>query len=191
MHEPPIQESAQRSPTGVVSRRAAEGPSSSRMFASYLTDIEQLLDRHRWETALREALDLPRIAVALGDARLRCSSEQFKTWCQEWVRPPDAERDAQGLDYERLTRSLTERMAQLPAAEAVPMRALRRLQLRRHVRMLPRGFFSGRAPDLPPREAETLQMCRALLEAARRWYARSACHDSTVQGNLARLAVLR
>ncbi len=175
MHEPPIQESAPRSQTGVVSRRAAEAPSSSRMFASYLTDIEQLLDRHRWETALREALDLPRIAVALGDARLRCSTEQFKTWCQEWVRPPD----------------LTERMAQLAAPEAVPMRALRRLQLRRHVRMPPRGFFSGRAANLPPREAETAEICRALLEAARRWYARSACHDPTVQGNLARLAVLR
>jgi hypothetical protein len=30
-----------------------------------------------------------------------------------------------------------------------------------------------------------------LVDAARRWYARSACHDSTVQANLARLAVLR
>jgi hypothetical protein len=27
--------------------------------------------------------------------------------------------------------------------------------------------------------------------AARRWYARSGCHDPTVQSNLARLAVLR
>jgi hypothetical protein len=191
MHEPPIQESAHRAQTGVVSRRAAEAPSSSRMFASYLTDIEQLLDSHRWETALREALDLPRIAVALSDARLRCSSEQVKTWCQQWIRPADAERDAQGLDCERLARSLTERMSQLAGLEAVPMCALRRLQLRRHVRMPPRGFFSGRAANLPPREAETVEMCTALLEAARRWYARSACHDPTVQGNLARLAVLR
>ena len=190
MHEP-TQESAHRSQTGVVSRRAAQEPSSSRMFASYLTDIEQLLDRHRWEAALREALDLPRLAVALSDARLRSSTEQPKTWCQEWIRPPGAERDAQGLDYERLTRSLTERLAQLAGAEAVPMRALRRLQLRRHVRMPPRGFFPGRAANLPSREAETVEMCRALLEAARRWYARSACHDPTVQRNLARLAVLR
>jgi hypothetical protein len=34
-------------------------------------------------------------------------------------------------------------------------------------------------------------MSTALIEAARRWYARSACHDPTVQANLARLAVLR
>ena len=34
-------------------------------------------------------------------------------------------------------------------------------------------------------------MCTALTEAARRWYARNACHDPTVQANLARLAVLR
>jgi hypothetical protein len=190
MHEPPIQESAHGSPTG-VSRRAAEAPSSSRMFASYLTDIEQLLDSHRFETALREALDLPRIAIALSDARLRCSSELVKTWCQEWIRPPGAERDAQGLDADRLARSLTERIAQPAAAEAVPMRALRRLQLRRHLRVPPRGFFSRRAANLPPREAETVEICTALLEAARRWYARNACHEPTVQGNLARLAVLR
>jgi len=31
----------------------------------------------------------------------------------------------------------------------------------------------------------------ALIEAAKRWYARSACHDPIVQANLARLAVLR
>jgi hypothetical protein len=31
----------------------------------------------------------------------------------------------------------------------------------------------------------------ALVNAARRWYARSGVHDPTVQDNLARLAVLR
>lgn len=191
MHEPPTQQSAPRAQPGVATRRTAAAPSSSRMFASYLTDIEQLLDDHRWEAALREAFDLPRLAVALADPRLRCSAEQLATWCQEWIRPPGADRDAQGLDYERLARTITERGAQLAAQEAVPMRALRRLQLRRHVRTPPRGFSAGRARNLPPQEAETVQMCAALLEAARRWYARSACHDPTVQGNLARLAVLR
>jgi hypothetical protein len=47
------------------------------------------------------------------------------------------------------------------------------------------------AQDGEPRENEAFDMCAALIEAARRWYARSACHDPTVQANLARLAVLR
>ena len=161
------------------------------MFASYVTDIERLLDNHRWDEALREALDLPRLAVALSDPRLRCSADEVIGWCQEWIRPPGAEHDAQGLHCERLVRHIAERSAEFLGAEAVPMRALRRLQLRRHVRMPPRGFVSERDTDLAQREAKTVQTCGALLEAAARWYARSAVHDPVVQSNLARLAVLR
>ena len=150
-------------PVGAVAARATSAPSSSRMVAAYLADIEQLLDAQRREAALREALDLPRIG----------------------------ERDAHGLDYERLARNLTERVAQTAETDGVPMRALRRLQLRRHARTPPRGFRARRAEDLPPRESEAFDVCTALIEAARRWYARSACHDPTVQANLARLAVLR
>ena len=73
----------------------------------------------------------------------------------------------------------------------MPTRALRRLQLRRHVRTLPRGYASERTDALPPRETEAAQMGAALVEATRRWYARSGVHDPTVQDNLARLAVLR
>ena len=161
------------------------------MFASYLTDVERLLDEHRSEVALREALDLPRLAVALGNSRLRASTEQVTQWCGEWIHPPGAEHDAQGLDYERLTRRIAERSAELAADEPVPMRALRRLQLRRHVRMPPRGFVPENRAYLTAREAETAEICEALLEASARWYARSACHDPAVQNNLSRLAVLR
>lgn len=161
------------------------------MFASYLTDVERLLDEHRSEAALREALDLPRLAVALSDSRLRASAEQVGQWCGEWIRPPGAEHDAQGLDYERLTRRITECSTELASAESVPMHALRRLQLRRHVRMPPRGFVPENRVYLTVREAETAEICEALLEASARWYARSACHDPAVQNNLSRLAVLR
>ena len=169
-------------------------PSSSRMLARYLTDIEQLLDEQHGEAALRDAFDLPRIAVALTDPQLRCSGEQVKTWCQLWIGPPGAEAGASKLDYERLGRSVSERLIREdgPAApETVPTRALRRLQLRRHVRMAPGDFSTPRSEHLAPQEAETVDLCTALVEAARRWYARSACHDTTVQTNLARLAVLR
>jgi len=162
------------------------------MFASYLTDIEQLLEERRWDAALREAFDLPRIAVALADPQLRSSRDQVKTWCEEWIRPPGAERDAHGLEFERLSRTLSERIGHLEGADAVPMRALRRLQLRRHVRSAPpRGFTAPRTRDLPAQDTETVEICGALLEAARLWYARHACHDPIVQANLARLAVLR
>ena len=167
---------------------AASVPSSSRMFAAYLGDIERLLDAQRREAALREALDLPRIAVALADPRLRCTREQVQRWCEQWVRPPGAERDAHGLDHERLCRNIIERLTQSADAESVPLRALRRLQLRRHTRTMPRGFRAGFA-DLAPRERETSEICTALIEAARRWYARSACHDPNVQANLARLVL--
>jgi hypothetical protein len=192
MLEPPTPNNRERpQQPGVRSRRVPIPPSSSRMFASYLTDVERLLDEHRWDEALREVLDVPRLAVALSDPHLRCSADEVIGWCQEWIRPPGAEHDAQGLDCERLVRRIAERSAEPLGTEAVPMRALRRLQLHRHVRMPPRGFVSERGTCLPQREAETVETCSALLEAAARWYARSAVHDPVVQGNLARLAVLR
>lgn len=169
--------------------RTAPVPSSSRMFAAYLGDVEQLLDAHRGDAALRDALDLPRIAVALSDPQLRSTREQVQKWCEEWVRPPGAERDAHGLDHERLSHSIIERLTQSADMERVPVRALRRLQLRRHARTMPRGFHAGRSEDLSARERETLDVCTALIEAARRWYARSACHDPNVQSNLGRLVL--
>ncbi|HEY6824835.1 MAG TPA: hypothetical protein VI195_10375, partial [Steroidobacteraceae bacterium] len=72
---------------GAGGYRAPGAPSSSRMFAAYLADIEQLLEAQRHDAALREALDLPRLAVALGDPQLRCTREQLQRWCEEWIRP--------------------------------------------------------------------------------------------------------
>ena len=175
---------------GQRTRRKATSPSSSRMIATYLTDIEQMLDEERWDAALREASDLPRIAVALADPGLRSPGEQVEHWCQEWVQLPGAKREARGTDYERLKRGVADR-AVPTEREPVPTRALRRLQLRRHVRTPPRGFAAERAAALAPAQTEVAQMGAALVEATRRWYARSGVHDPTVQENLARLAVLR
>src|ERR1700761_3623784 len=61
-------------------------PSSSRMLTTYLSDVEQMLDEQRWDVALREAFDLPHIAVALADPGLRSSSDRCKAWCAEWIR---------------------------------------------------------------------------------------------------------
>jgi hypothetical protein len=168
----------------------AATPSCSRMLASYLTDIEQLLDEQRWDAALREACDLPRIAVALSDPELRCSGDAVGVWCRQWIPPlpdtPAAQDTVRGQPV-----SGSEAGAPSPAPESVPTRALRRLQLRRHVRTPPRGFPSHAHEDLDPAQTQSVETGRALVGAARRWYARSGCHDPTVQTNLARLAVLR
>jgi hypothetical protein len=156
------------------------------MLASYFTDIEQLLEEHRWDAALREACDLPRIVVALSDPHLRCSGEEVATWCRQWLRPADA---ASGTGQPET--SVSAHQAAAGDAPDVPTRALRRLQLRRHVRLPPRGFQREPQTGLDPQAAEAVATGRALVEAARRWYARVGCHEPTVQVNLARLAVLR
>lgn len=186
MRDEPGEQSFSQPQPARGAKRAGISPSSSRMFARYLNDIEQLLQEEHWDGALREALDVPRLAVALADPSLRCSGGQVHAWCQEWLRPSEAERDAQGLEVERLLQRLSE-LVPPSAADSVPTRALRRLRLRRHLRAPPRVVFAVRVAA----QTQAPEMCGPLIEAARRWYARNACHDPIVQANLARLAVLR
>lgn len=163
------------------------------MVAGYITDVEQLIEAQRWDAALCGAYDLPRIAAALADPTLHSSGERQKIWCEQWIRPEDADDEDEGLDYERVRRAVCEHIETegAPEPKSVPARALRRLRLRRHVRVPPRGFGPEPAPADDSRTTETAQICTALVDAARRWYARSACHDTVVQANLTRLAVLR
>ena len=151
------------------------------MLASYFSDIEQMLDDKSYDAALREACDLPRIAVALSDPQLRSTGEDVATWCRQWLRSATAEG----------SECLSALHTGVSDGPAVPMRALRRLQLRRHVRSRPRGFRRESEAGLDAAAAENVATTRTLLAAARRWYARTGCHDPTVQVNLARLAVLR
>ena len=164
-------------------------PSASRMLTSYLNDIEQSLDEQRWEVAVREAQDLPQIAVALSDLQLRASGERIKSWCDQWIRPEDPDSNARGAEYERVSAAVLARIA--PDESLVPSLPLKRLRLRRHARMPPRGFSPGRTAGLDPQGSAAVETCTILVDAARRWYAQSAVHDPLVQANLARLAVLR
>jgi hypothetical protein len=163
------------------------------MLTNYLADIDHLLDEQHWEGALREAFDLPHIAVALADSHLRSSVDRLKTWCAEWVRPLEADRTSRGLEYERVYRIVCDHVdgEGLSTFETVPALALRRLRLRRLSRTPPRGFNSDRSNTPDAEGADAVEICSTLVDAARRWYAHSACHDATVQANLARLAVLR
>src|ERR1700710_1135484 len=94
---------------GAAARPSAElddswvQPSSSRMLTNYLADVEQNLDEHRWEMALRDVVDLPKIAVALTNPELRSSREQCVAWCEQWVRPSNATNDS-GVDHEHICR---------------------------------------------------------------------------------------
>ena len=193
MQDHGTQQPEARAKAGALGAEPRISPSSSRMLTSYLADIEQLLDEQQWDAALREAFDLPQLAVALGDAQLSTSHERLKAWCDEWIRPEKPDRNARGSDYERVSKVVYERAVRKEsgASDSVPSRALRRLRLRRLVRTPPRGFNSGRPRALAPEGTDAIEICTMLVEAARRWYAHSACHDATVQANLARLAVLR
>ncbi|HET9388674.1 MAG TPA: hypothetical protein VFO44_03420 [Steroidobacteraceae bacterium] len=167
-------------------------PSSSKMLTTYLADVEQLLSEQHWEMALRDAFDLPRIAVALTDPQMCVSNERCKAWCEEWIRPASAQEEP-GLDPERLSRVLSGHLhpETETTGEGVPSRALWRLRLRRHARTAPSGFPIGKPETQDPEAADAVEICTALVDGVRRWYAHSACHDAVAQTNLARLAVLR
>ena len=192
MQDQRTRDATARDGAAAIGNQARVAPSSSRMLASYMTDIEQLLDEQHWEAALREALDLPHIAVALSDPQLSFTAERVKAWCDEWVRPAEPDRNARSAEFQRVTTSILEHT---PDAETamVPTLALKRLRLRRLVRIPPRGFNAGRSSSsvLVPQGSHAIETCSIIVEAARRWYAQSAVSDKTVQANLARLAVLR
>jgi hypothetical protein len=154
-------------------------PSRSRMLASYLAHIEHLLGGRRWQAARREAFDLPQIAVALSDPQLRSSPQRVRQWCQEWVLTGCCVGDP-------------ERLGPLDTAESVvPAEALKRLRLHRLARTAPQELSAALRGSPAHEDAEAALISTRLVDATRRWYARSACRDATVQSNLARLAVLR
>ncbi|HEY6482245.1 MAG TPA: hypothetical protein VIY54_01845 [Steroidobacteraceae bacterium] len=160
------------------------------MLTTYLADIEQMLDEQRWDLALRDAFELPHIAVALADPDLRSSAERCKSWCAQWVEP--AESRGSQEEHERICKALCDHLDSGSSTPgSVPSDALRRLRLRRHARNPPRGYPIERLGVQDPKAAKTIEICTAVVEGVRRWYANVACHDATAQGNLARLAVLR
>lgn len=162
------------------------------MLASYLSDIELLLEEQRWEQALREAFDLPQIAAALSDPRMQVSVDRVQAWCAQWVTHADDAAVPADSDTGRIAQLVCERVDRASLAnESVPTLALRRLRLHRLQRTRHRGFKAGPLTLLAPEAADAAQICTTLVLAARRWYAQSACHDAIVQANLARLAVLR
>ena len=189
MQDPRTRASTVRDDSSALGRTRV-APSSSRMLTSYMMDIEQLLDEQQWEAAVREALDLPLIAVALSDPHLSITRERLRAWCDEWIRPADPDRNERCTDYARVGELVLSR-TEVGEGATGPSLALKRLRLRRLVRTPPRGFTAGRRTSVVPEGTVAVETCNILVETAHRWYAQSAVHDQTVQANLARLAVLR
>ncbi len=191
MQEPRAPEREAPVNTAILVSGSRVRPSISKMLTTYLADIEQLVDEQSWDIAVREALDLPSIAVALSDPHLRSSAEQARKWCTDWVRPLRTDGDSRGLDHERISGSLLARVSSDESHDGVPARALRRLRLRRLARTPPNRFATERTrtPDAEANDAADL--CTLVVEAIRRWYSHAACCDPIVQANLGRLAILR
>ncbi len=191
---------SQRPPPERGANRAARDPADlrhgrSRMLDAYLGDIEYLMRDRRWSEAVPLALVLPHICVAIADPALRSSPEHYLEWCQNWVRPwrTDTTGTVPTADaLFRLAQSRSE-VVDDESGTAVPAAALRQLRWRRLTRATPMRRKNAISELLrldaamePEREA-----AMALVEAVRRWYADRGAMDATVQGNLARLAILR
>ncbi len=166
---------------------------SSRMLENYLGDVEYLMREQRFAEAAPLALALPHICAALAHADLVSSRAAYLEWCENWVRPREADTSLavpSPADLERLA-ALHGVELELDAGPGVPALALRQLRLRRLSRAAPprrRGTLPA-ASDT--RDEAAREAAVALLDAVRRWYHDCAARDPIVQTNLARLAVLR
>lgn len=165
------------------------------MFDAYLGDIEYLMRERLWAEAVPLALALPHICVALGDAALRSSPEDYLQWCHDWVRPSRTDTTASVPTADALFR-LAQSRSEVPDDEsgtAVPAAALRRLRLRRLTRAAPlrRKSAAGDLLRIDAAQQPEREAAIALVDAVRRWYTDRGALDDTVQINLARLAVLR
>jgi hypothetical protein len=167
----------------------------SRMLDAYLGDIEYLMRERLWAEAIPLALALPHICVAIGDVALRSSPDEYLKWCQNWVRPSRTDTTATVPTADALFRLARSRSEVLDdeSGTVVPEAALRQLRLRRLTRAMPLRRKSAiselvriDAAHEPERDAAL-----ALVDAVRRWYADRGALDTTVQSNLARLAILR
>jgi hypothetical protein len=188
-------EGQQRSETpNVLPASTARTPprhGSSRMLESYLGDIEYLVRERLWTEAAPLALALPHICQALAHSDLVSSRDRYLEWCGNWVRPLEDDTSLSLPSPEELSRMAEQHGVerQLAAGAGVPVNALRQLRLRRLSRAAPprrRVSLAGVSNTNGEPEA-----CAALLDAVRRWYDDWAAGDTTVQTNLARLAVLR
>jgi hypothetical protein len=158
-------------------------PTRSKMVDTYLADIAWKLASAQVEEARKLAVRLPHIGVALSSTELHSSLDAYLAWCAKWIDPARTP-EACAQWFKDAGETLGN------SADQTPFVALKALRLGRTIREVP-------PPQLPPPDLLPLQErpaaedCEALLHAARKWYGQVGRHDPIVQGNLARLGVLR
>ncbi len=156
--------------------------SRSSLLEGYLSSITELLQEGRFDDAERSALALPHIAVALTDAQLYSSAEDYRAWCAEWVGTEHA-----NGEYGEWSGKAA--FGEDRAARGIPSNALRALRLHRHSRPNSGGIAVSHEV-IEQDESPVTTTCLTLMAATLRWYSRSAATLPQVQANLARLGVL-
>jgi len=152
----------------------------SKMLEGFCADIEDLPSEGLVRQAVRYALALPEICSALEDTAMRGLDDRYLAWCARWLHFPRGKGSAPiGARLLRLHKRSGREVSQWLAA----------LRIRRNAR-------SYRGPGRPPLwqpvnrvEAFEAALCRALVDAARRWYAEHGRADRTVQTNLGKLLI--
>jgi hypothetical protein len=163
----------------------------SRMFESYVTDIESLLRDGLPRPALRLSVALPDICVALEDQQMSSSAARYAQWCAAWLECAALER-RKPLSGERIHRLYALRGRGKGAAESaasITASSLQKLRMRRRSR---RGRSLARSRIWEPvgrLQSFQVNLSEALVDAARRWYAKRGAADLVVQRNLGRLLV--
>jgi len=164
---------------------------ASKMWSVHLLDIEALAHGPRPHAALRAAVQIPHVCVALSDEQLRSSYQRYQTWCDQWLEPVRIDDDVVSIPFAELYASYEH----LCGADGlsplnVPVKALKELQLKRLVRAAA-SRTRAEPPLLDHSELRSRRAALFLSNAAWRWYMEFASVNTTVQSNLARLAVIR
>lgn len=152
----------------------------SKMLEGFCADIEDLLPEGLVREAVRRAVALPEICSSLEDSAMHGRDDRYLAWCARWLHFPHGKGSVPiGVRLLRLHRRSGHEASHWLTA----------LRVRRNARSY-RG--PGRASLWQPvnrLEAFEAALCRALVDAARRWYAEHGRTDRTVQTNLGKLLI--
>jgi hypothetical protein len=152
----------------------------SKMLEGFCVDIEDLPSEGLVRQAARQAIALPEICSALEDSAMRGLDDRYLAWCARWLHFPHGKGSVPvGARLLRLHRRSGRGVSHWLTA----------LRVRRNAR----SYEGPGGPQLwqPATRLEAFEaaLSRALVDAARRWYAEHGRTDRTVQANLGKLLI--
>lgn len=155
---------------------------TSKMLDAYVSDIGLYLNEEAWDEAEQRATGLPHIAVALGNADLVSSREDYGLWCHAWVKPEPA-------DVAIAAWFAVSTGKPLQFVEGKPVGILHALSLSRRLRSSAR--HPPRIYPTTARGTAVTDTCNVLIAAFQAWHSGRGRSDATVALNLGKLGVLR